>query len=130
MLFGPTPLGEAEGAILAHSVKQGRIAFKKGRILSADDLKRLAEAGVAEVIAARLEDGDVHEDEAATQLAEAALGSGASLTAAFTGRCNLVAETAGLLVVDRETLDAANAVDEAVTIASLPPYEPVTPRQL
>ena len=130
MLFGPTPLGEAEGAILAHSVKQGRIAFKKGRILSADDLKRLAEAGVAEVIAARLEDGDVHEDEAATQLAKAALGPGASLTAAFTGRCNLVAEAAGLLVVDRETLDAVNAVDEAVTIASLPPYEPVIPRQL
>ena len=130
MLFGPTPLGEAEGAILAHSVKQGRIAFKKGRILSADDLKRLAEAGVAEVIAARLEDGDVHEDEAATQLAEAALGPGSSLTAAFTGRCNLVADDAGLLIVDRETLDAVNAVDEAVTIASLPPYEPVTPRQL
>ena len=130
MLFGPTPLGEAEGAILAHSVKHGRIAFKKGRILSADDLKRLAEAGVAEVIAARMEDGDVHEDEAATQLAEAALGPGASLTAAFTGRCNLIADEAGLLVVDRETLDAVNAVDEAVTIASLPPYEPVTPRQL
>ncbi len=130
MLFGPTPLGEAEGAILAHSVKQGRIAFKKGRILSAEDVERLQDAGVPEVIAARLEDGDVHEDEAATQLAEAALGSGATLTAAFTGRCNLVADGAGLLVIDREVLDAVNAVDEAVTIASLAPYEPVGPRQL
>ncbi len=60
MIFGDTPLKEAEGAILAHSLKLASRRFKKGRSLSAEDLAALAEAGIETVIAARLEPGDVH----------------------------------------------------------------------
>ena len=52
MIFGDTPLGEAEGAILAHSVKLGPVRFKKGRVLSADDLAALEKAGVTTGVAA------------------------------------------------------------------------------
>lgn len=31
MFFGPLPLRELEGAILAHSVRRGSVSFKKGR---------------------------------------------------------------------------------------------------
>ena len=69
MIFGETPLDQAEAAILAHSLRRGTINFKKGRVLSAEDVTRLAAAGVERVVAARLELGDVHEDEAAGALA-------------------------------------------------------------
>ncbi len=130
MIFGDTPLGEAEGAILAHSVKLGSVVFKKGRRLSADDLAALDQAGVETVIAARLEPGDVHEDAAAGAIAEAILGAGLTMSAAFTGRANLVVAQRGVLVIDRARLDALNRIDEAVTLATLAPFELVEPRQL
>jgi len=130
MIFGETPLAEAEGAILAHGLSVKKIRFKKGRVLSATDIAALKAAGVASVVAARLEDGDTHEDEAATAVARAVMGDGLSASAAFTGRCNLIAEQRGVLVVERQRLDALNLVDEAVTIATLPPYDLIEPRQM
>ncbi len=130
MIFGDTPLGEAEGAILAHSVKLGSIGFKKGRRLSAEDLAALGRAGIETVIAARLEAGDVHEDAAAGAVAAAILGEGLSASAAFTGRANLVVGRRGVLVVERARLDALNRVAEAITVATLAPFELVEPRQM
>ena len=52
------------------------------------------------------------------------------MAAAFTGRCNLLATTAGVLVVDRERLDRVNLVDEAVTVATLTPYDVTQPREM
>jgi molybdenum cofactor cytidylyltransferase len=72
----------------------------------------------------------VHEDAAATALAEALSGPGLTASAAFTGRANLIAQTRGLLAVDRSRLDAINLVDEAITIATLAPYESVAPRRM
>jgi molybdenum cofactor cytidylyltransferase len=130
MIFGDLPLAEAEGAYLAHSLKAGKLSFKKGRRLSGEDTAALAQAGIKTIVAARLEPGDIHEDEAAQAVAEAICGGGLSASAAFTGRCNLIAETRGLVVVERERLDAFNLVDEALTIATLSPYELVEPRQM
>ncbi|MFQ5774427.1 MAG: NTP transferase domain-containing protein [Kiloniellaceae bacterium] len=130
MIFGPTPLDEAEGAILAHSLNAGSVRFKKGRTLSSEDVAALRRAGVEHVVAGRLEEGDVAEDAAAAALAEAIRGDGLSATAAFTGRANLIVESRGVLVVDRERLDALNLVDETVTVATLTPYDLVEPRQM
>ncbi len=130
MIFGETPLDQAKGAILAHSLKLDKVSFKKGRRLSAADVKALRAAGIEQVVAARLEPGDVHEDGAAAALAEAVSGEGLTASAAFTGRCNLIAAGRGVLVIDRERLDRLNLVDEAVTVASLAPYDLVEPRQM
>ena len=136
MIFGPTALGEAEGAILAHSLAVGRVRFKKGRVLSAADLEVLREAGMEHVTAARLEAEDLHEDAAAAALARAIVGEdegegeALSLSAAFTGRSNVIVGRRGVLLVDRARLDALNLVDEAVTLATLPPYDLVEPRQM
>ncbi|MBX6322054.1 MAG: molybdopterin-binding protein, partial [Rhodospirillaceae bacterium] len=130
MIFGDIPVGEAAGAILAHSVRLKGGSFKKGRVLSAEDVAALAAAGIDTVTAARLEPGDVGEDEAAHRIAKAAAGDNVEVAAPFTGRCNLIAATAGVLVMDRDRVDRVNLVDEAVTLATLPAYDVVEPRQM
>src|SRR5690606_15440035 len=77
------------------------------------------------IVVARLDMGDVSEDEAAASIAAAIAGEGTRTDRAFTGRCNLFAETAGILVVDRDAVDRMNRVDEAVTLATLAAYKPV-----
>ncbi len=95
MKFGDTPIDEATGAILAHSWRANGINFSKGRRLSAEDVAKLKEAGASHVIAARLEAGDIHEDQAAESVAKALAGAGIEITAPFTGRCNHYAREAG-----------------------------------
>ncbi|MBZ8134668.1 NTP transferase domain-containing protein [Afifella sp. IM 167] len=122
MRFGETPVAEAEGAILAHSVKQGDIAFKKGRRLSGKDVSALLGEGIESVVAARLEASDVHEDEAAERVARAIAGPAVTVEAPFTGRANLFAEKAGLFLVDRNLVDRVNRIDPGLTVATLPPF--------
>jgi len=130
MKFGDTPLDQAVGAILAHNLKLGGRVFRKGRVLTADDAAALRTAGLASVVAARLEPGDVGEDEAANRIARKLVGAGITAAPAFTGRANLFAETAGLCRVDRAAVDRLNAIDEAITLATLEPDAVVAPKQM
>ena len=130
MKFGEVLVAEAEGSILAHSLRLGTVALKKARILSQADLDLIAEAGLSRIVVARLEAGDVGEDEAARRIAAAATGDEVETAAPFTGRANLFAKTRGLLVFDRERLDRLNLVDEAITFGTLPPFAVVEPRMM
>ncbi len=125
MKFGPVPVDEADGVILAHAVRIDGIALKKGDIVTPERRRLLAQAGVTQILAARLEDGDVGEDEAALRLAERLAGAHVRRAPAFTGRVNLFAEAAGLAIVDSGAIDRLNAVDETITVATLPPYRAV-----
>ena len=62
---------------------------------------------------------------AAAEIAAAVAGEGTRIDRAFTGRANLFAENAGVLVVDKDAIDRLNLVDEAITFATLPAYKPV-----
>ena len=130
MIFGEVPVAEAEGAILAHSLRLGTIALKKARVLSQADLDLIAGAGLTRIVVARLEPGDVSEDEAAQRVAAAAAGAEVEPSAPFTGRANLFARTRGLLVFDRERLDRLNLVDEAITLGTLLPFAAVEPQMM
>jgi molybdenum cofactor cytidylyltransferase len=123
--FGPVPVEEAVGAIAAHSVRSGEAVVKKGSTLREEDARRLRAAGIDSVVAVRLDPGDVGEDAAALRLAEALAGEHAAIERPFTGRSNLFATRAGILMVDRAVIDGVNAVDEAITAATLPAYKPV-----
>ncbi len=130
MRFGLLSPEEAVGAILAHRIAvKGRV-LKKGQRLSAADVALLSEAGWREVPAARLDPGDVGEDEAAARIARALQVSGLSAGQAFTGRCNLHAERAGLVLIDEPKVHALNALHEGITLATLPPYAPVSAGEL
>jgi molybdenum cofactor cytidylyltransferase len=130
MRFGEVAVAEAEGAILAHSLKLGSTALKKGRVLSRADVELIGASGMSEVTVARLDPDDIGEDEAARRVAAAAAGPGVSVAAPFTGRANLFAEVRGLLAFDSERLDRLNLVDEAITIGTLPPFAVVEPKQM
>ncbi|MDP2332906.1 MAG: molybdopterin-binding/glycosyltransferase family 2 protein [Reyranella sp.] len=130
MRFGETPIDEATGAILGHGWRSGGINFAKGRTLSAGDVAKLKAAGVSRVVAARLDPDDMHEDEAAATVAKALAGEGIEVTAPFTGRCNHFARGSGLAVVDLARIDALNELHESVTVATLPPFARVEPRQM
>ncbi|WP_299882032.1 molybdopterin-binding protein [uncultured Sulfitobacter sp.] len=123
MKFGPVPLAEAEGAVLAHSVAVASGRLRKGRVLTTQDIAALQEAALDVVIVARLEPGDVDENTAAQRLAEAVAGPGLRLSTAFTGRVNLLAEGPGVSVLDVAALEAVNAIDPMITIATVPPYQ-------
>lgn len=129
MRFGAVPVGEAAGAVLAHGLRIAGLALKKGRVLSPEDTRRLAAAGLTEVVVARLDGGDVAEDEAAAAVAAAIAGDGLDVAVAFSGRCNLYAAEAGLAVIDRVALDTLNGIDERITVATVHPHVLVTPRQ-
>lgn len=130
MIFGETRVDDAEGLILAHSLRLPQAMLKKGRVLNDADVRTLKQAGVNFVTGARLEAGDVGEDQAAGIIAKALAGAGITCNSPFTGRCNLFSSRRGLLVYDRDRLDRLNLVDEAVTVATAPAFETVGPRQM
>lgn len=126
MRFGPVPLAQAEGAILAHSCRAGGRKLGKGRVLAAEDIALLAEEGLAEVTVARLDPGDVAEDAAAARLAAALVpdpGAAAlDLTAPHSGRVNLKSRGPGVAVIDAAAVTALNRIDPMLTLATLPPF--------
>ena len=125
MKFGPIPLGEAEGAIAAHSVRLAKGSIRKGTRLTAGHIERLAAEGHTAVIAALLEPGDLDENAAASRIATAIAGTHIGAEEAFTGRANLHAKAAGVLTIDRELVDAVNRIDPGITFATLPDFAAV-----
>ena len=125
MKFGPVPLREAEGGVAVHSIRKPGLVLKKGTVIGKPEIAALAEAGISEIVVARIEPGDVSEDAAAAEIAAAVRGEGVRVDRAFTGRANLFAQEAGVLVVDKDAVDRLNEVDESITFATLPAYKPV-----
>ncbi|OYQ37734.1 4-diphosphocytidyl-2C-methyl-D-erythritol kinase [Niveispirillum lacus] len=130
MWFGVVPVADALGAILAHGVHHAGSRFAKGRVISASDMAQLRLSGIETITVARLEEGDVGEDAAASRLATRLAGANLMVSAAHTGRVNLFAARDGIAVIDAATINALNRVDEAVTIATVPPYTPVLKGQM
>jgi molybdenum cofactor cytidylyltransferase len=125
MKFGSVPVAEAEGGIAVHSIRKGGLVLKKGTVVGPAEVAALRAAGVGEIVVARLEPGDVSEDQAAAEIAGTVAGEGVRVDRAFTGRANLFAEQPGVLVVDKTAIDCLNLIDEAVTFATLPAFKPV-----
>ena len=125
MKFGAVAPADAEGAIAVHSIRKGSLVLRKGTRIGKTDIAALIDAGIGEIVVARLESGDVSEDVAAAEIAQAVAGEGVRVDRAFTGRANLFAETAGVLVVDGEGVNRINAVDPDITFATLAAFAPV-----
>ena len=125
MKFGAVAPKDAIGATAVHTIRQGTLVLKKGTLVGAVEAAALDAAGIAEIVVARLEPGDVSEDVAAAEIATAIAGEGVHVDRAFTGRANLFARSPGILVVDRDPIDQLNRVDEAITVATLSAYKPV-----
>ncbi len=119
MRFSRLPSSDAEGCVLAHSIRLPEGKLPKGRIITEEDVESLAAAGVAEITAVRLDTDDMLEDEAAGAIS-AALPSGAfRLSSAATGRVNVHSTASGVFTVDRGVVDALTRIDPAITLATL-----------
>jgi molybdenum cofactor cytidylyltransferase len=125
MKFGPVSPRDAEGATAVHTIRQGALVLKKGTLVGPAEVSALEAAGIKTIVVARLEPGDVSEDKAAAEIATAVAGQGVHVDRAFTGRANLFADKAGVLVVDKPAIDQLNRIDEAITFATLPAFKPV-----
>jgi molybdenum cofactor cytidylyltransferase len=125
MKFGPVAPQDAIGGVTVHTIRTSGLVLKKGTLVGANEADALKRAGVSDIVVARLEPDDVSEDVAAASVANAIAGAGALVERAVTGRANLFAAHAGVLVVDRGAVDRINAVDEAITLATLPAFKAV-----
>ena len=125
MKFGAVAPKDARGATAVHTIRQGDLVLKKGTLIGPAEIAALEAAGIKDVVVAQLEPDDVSEDIAAAEIAKKVAGPGVHIDRAFTGRANLFAQTAGVLVVDKDAIDRLNRVDEAITFATLPAFKPV-----
>src|SRR5262249_16968763 len=125
MIFGNFATADAEGAVLAHSIRLADGSLAKGHVLDRGDLERLMTAGIDEVIAARIEAGDLNEDDAAARLAGAIAPDHLTFSQPATGRVNVHSAVDGLFVANRDAVDRLNRIDPAITLACLADHVPV-----
>lgn len=126
MKFGLVNTQDAEGLILAHGVAK----LRKGRVLSHADLSELEAQGITQVSAIELEQDDVHEDDAAAQIAKQLAGQNLRVTAATTGRANIHATANGLACIDSTLINRINTLHPSITVATLKPLERVEAGQM
>ena len=131
MKFGPLPLLETKGGILAHSMRlENGKRLRKGLVIDDETIALLDDAGVQSITVAMPEPGDVLEDDAATRIAKAMDVSGLRSEPASTGRVNIFAEFNGVFRVSVAKVDALNAVDPGITFATLPDFAAVNEGRL
>jgi hypothetical protein len=91
------------GRVLTHDIGHG---LRKGTVLGPGHVEALR--AVPEVHLVELDEGDVHEDEAARRLGAAVAGPGTRLEEPAQSQVRLVAERRGLVRVDSDAVDRLN----------------------
>lgn len=131
MKFGEVFVQEASGSILAHSIVVNGQRMAKGTQLTEAHVETLQDAGIAEVIVARLGPEDIEENRAAQALAEALVPDpeeqGLRMSRASTGRVNVYATLPGVATIDARAIDAVNSVHPMITVATVPDLMRVDP---
>ncbi|MBC7810659.1 MAG: molybdopterin-binding protein [Burkholderiales bacterium] len=132
MKFGPVPLDDAVGHLIAHKLLDGNghKLFSKGHRLTATDVDVLRANDLTEVVVAALDTTDLHEDEAAQRVGMALSGAGVKVKAPGVGRANLIAQTSGPLRLNVPALERLNNIDEGITIATIREHTLVHPGDL
>ncbi|MDD2496638.1 MAG: molybdopterin-binding protein [Desulfitobacteriaceae bacterium] len=111
---------EAVGSVLCHDITRiipgkfkGR-AFKKGHIISIEDIPELLKLGKEHIYVWERKEGYLHENEAALRIAKAAVGEGITLSEPQEGKVSLVAEWDGMFHIDEDMLIDANSIEHIV----------------
>ena len=122
------PVEEAVGLRLAHDITEiipgGHKGprFRRGHLIAEEDVPRLLDVGKAHIYIMDLAPDELHEEDAAKRLAQAAAGDGLTLTDPSEGRVNLVAAHDGMLEVEEELLFRFNELGDLI-LATLPSGE-------
>lgn len=115
------PLREAVGTILAHDITEirpdefkGRV-FRKGHVIREEDVCHLQRLGKENLFVLNIAEDDMHEDEAAYEMAKALIGDGVKMKGEpREGKIDLIAEIDGLLKVKRDALFEFNMLGEVM----------------
>ncbi|MBP9975990.1 MAG: molybdopterin-binding protein, partial [Synergistaceae bacterium] len=125
------PLEGAIGRPLAHDLTQidavnhkKSARFKKGQVITEEDIPTLKDMGRENLSVMEISPGEVHEDDAAMQLAEVLCGENLRITLPEEGRCNLIATSSGILWYLAETVNRVNQ-DPDWVLSALAPHRPV-----
>ncbi len=112
------PVEEAVGTVLCHDITRIVLgeskgpAFRRGHIVTPEDIPLLLDIGKANLYVFDPEDGFVHEDDAAIRLARAASGRGIQHSSPVEGKVTLTAAHDGLLVIDVPALTELNSIED------------------
>lgn len=112
------PVEQAVGTVLCHDITRiipGEMkdrAFRRGHIVTPEDIPVLLDIGKANLYVYDLQDGFVHEDDAANRLAVAACGSNIELSEPKEGKVTLSAACDGLLYIDVPGLTRLNSLED------------------
>lgn len=122
---------QAVGMSLCHDITAMRdgfkgAAFRRGHVITEEDVPRLLDLGKRTVFIWEDCAGEIHEEDAAVRMAAMAPVEGAHYTAPSEGKVLLVADRPGMLRVDTELLKQVNSIGD-LTIAALPDHYPVVP---
>ena len=111
---------DAVGSVLCHDITQiipGVVkdaVFRKGHVVTEEDIPVLLSVGKEHLYVWEKQEGMLHENDAAEILRQVCQGSHMSASEAKEGKIELSAEEDGLLKIDREKLNAVNAMGQMV----------------
>src|SRR4051794_38670621 len=114
---------ESAGRILCCTIFRpgGRKLLAKGHVLSDEDVRLLQTEGMQQVWVTELEEGEVGEDDAVLQVANAMCCGSIEIRLAAGGRANLIATSNCCALIDDELLRQINLLT-SVAIATVPNY--------
>lgn len=132
MKFGAMPLASAEGAILAHNLydADGKRLMNKGRFLKTEDIQKLREHNFTELIVARADANDVHENVAAQRVGNAIAGTGIRVNASGVGRANLMSTVRGVLQINIPALAQLNNIYDGICVVTMREHTLVDEKEL
>ena len=122
---------DAVGMALCHDITAMRdgfkgAAFKRGHVITQEDIPALLDLGKRTVFVWEENAGEIHEEDAALRMAAMAPVEGAHYTAPSEGKVLLMADKRGMFRVDTALLQQINSIGD-ITISTLPDHYPVEP---
>ncbi len=121
----------AVGMPLCHDITAMRdgfkgAAFKRGHVITEEDVPKLLDLGKRTVFIWEENAGEIHEEDAALRMAAMAPVDGARYTGPSEGKVLLTADSRGMFRVDTELLNKINSIGD-ITISTIPDHYPVEP---
>ncbi len=120
---------DAVGMELCHDITAMRdgfkgAAFKRGHIVTEEDIPKLLDIGKRNIFVWEENAGEIHEEEAAIRMSQMAPVAKAHYTGPSEGKMLLFADTEGMFRVNRSLLEKINHIGD-ITIATIPDHYPV-----
>lgn len=99
-------------------------AFKRGHVITQEDIPKLLDIGKQHVFIWEENAGEIHEEDAARRLSQMTTVNGAHYGSVSEGKIQLFADQDGMFRVDKALLAAVNRIGD-ITITTLPDHYPV-----